>query len=369
MNIETKRTLRKWRLAYIDPLQRSLHRAWSWWTGELMELMPPSFREFIERRSRRLLVEFMGNDLIILEGHADRVQVLKRVPVESANESLAGLSRGARDTALIVPSDKILSKALTLPLAAEENLYEVLGFEMDRHTPFSADQVYYDFSITGRSVERQELSLVLFFAPRKIVDGLVELASSCGIPPTAATSREAVTERFTDVNLLPATMRAVTPRAVNRLNLALSCLAALLLVTTLLLPIAQKQYMIGTLASQLEEQETAAGEAIRLQTEVEKLAEGSEQLMQKKQSNLLVLQVIDEMSRIVPDDTWIDRLDINGDEVLLQGQSTSSAALIGLIESSTVLHNVRFRAPVTQVAQTGSERFQLSANVVWAREQ
>jgi general secretion pathway protein L len=155
MNIETKRTLRKWRLAYIDPLQRSLHRAWSWWTGELMELMPPSFREFIERRSRRLLVEFMGNDLIILEGHADRVQVLKRVPVESANESLAGLSRGARDTALIVPSDKILSKALTLPLAAEENLYEVLGFEMDRHTPFSADQVYYDFSITSICCRRR----------------------------------------------------------------------------------------------------------------------------------------------------------------------------------------------------------------------
>lgn len=369
MNVETKRTLRKLRLAYIDPLQRSVHRAWSWWTGELMAWMPESLRQAIERRNRRLLIEFMGSELIILEGSADRVQVLMRVPAESASESLADVSRGARDSALIVPSDKILSKTLTLPLAAEENLREVLGFEMDRHTPFSADQVYYDFTITGRSVERKELSLVLFFAPRKIVDGLVELASRHGIPPTAATSREAVTKQFTDVNLLPATMRTVRPKAVNRLNFALSCLAVLLLVSTLVVPIAQKQYLIGKLASQLEEQETAAGEAIRLQREVEKLAEGSELLLQKKQSNLLVLQVIDEMSRIIPDDTWIDRLDITGDEVLLQGQSSSSAALIALIESSPVLHNVRFRAPVTQVVQTGSERFQLSANVVWTREQ
>jgi len=368
MNVETKRTLRKWRLAYIDPLQRSVHRAWSWWIGELMALMPQGFREAIERRNRRLLIEFMGSELIILEGSADKVQVLTRVSAESASESLADLSRRARDTALIVPSDKILSKALTLPLAAEENLREVLSFEMDRHTPFSAEQVYYDFSITGRSAERQELSLVLFYAPRKIVDGLVEVASSHGIPPTAATSREAVTQQFTNVNLLPATMRTVRPKAVNRLNLALSCLAVLLLVTALVLPVAQKQYLIVTLASQLEEQEAAAGEAIRLQREVEKLAQGSELLMQKKQSNLLVLQVMDEMSRIVPDDTWIDRLDINGDEILLQGQSSSSAALIALIESSPVLHNVRFRAPVTQVAQTGSERFQLSANVVWTRE-
>jgi len=70
---------------------------------------------------------------------------------------------------------------------------------------------------------------------------------------------------------------------------------------------------------------------------------------------------MDELTRILPDDTWITRLDIKGSELEIQGQSSSAAALIPLIESSSILQNPRFRSPVTQIPRSDAERFQLSA--------
>jgi general secretion pathway protein L len=74
-----------------------------------------------------------------------------------------------------------------------------------------------------------------------------------------------------------------------------------------------------------------------------------------------VLELLDELTRILPDDTWITRLDIKGSELEIQGQSASAAALIPLIESSSILQNPRFRSPVTQIPRSDVERFHLSA--------
>ena len=37
-----------------------------------------------------------------------------------------------------------------MPAATEENLPQVLSFEMDRLTPFRSDEVYFDHRVVGR---------------------------------------------------------------------------------------------------------------------------------------------------------------------------------------------------------------------------
>jgi general secretion pathway protein L len=99
------------------------------------------------------------------------------------------------------------------------------------------------------------------------------------------------------------------------------------------------------------------------------LADGTRQLEQKKRSTLMVTQIINEVSRILPDDTWISRFDIAENELQLQGQSSSPAALIAIVESSSLLHNARFRSPVIQIPGTSEERFHLSADIAWSLDQ
>ena len=85
--------------------------------------------------------------------------------------------------------------------------------------------------------------------------------------------------------------------------------------------------------------------------------------MDRKKSTRLVLELIDELTRLLPDDTWITRLEMNGSEVHIQGQSPAAAALIPLLESSDSLQNARFRSPVTQQPLSDTERFHLSAEI------
>ena len=58
----------------------------------------------------------------------------------------------------------------SLPIAAEDNLRQVLAFEMDRQTPFKADQVYFDYRLGEREAAARNLQVELIVVPRAPLD-------------------------------------------------------------------------------------------------------------------------------------------------------------------------------------------------------
>ena len=63
-----------------------------------------------------------------------------------------------------------------MPAATEENLAQVLSFEMDRLTPFRADEVYFDHRVVGRDAAAATLAVLVAVARRDIVDSRVRPA-------------------------------------------------------------------------------------------------------------------------------------------------------------------------------------------------
>lgn len=61
------------------------------------------------------------------------------------------------DVQLIIPKAMVAMKAATLPSAVSENLPDVVRFEFDRLTPFSADEALYDYLTGEESGGRIEL--------------------------------------------------------------------------------------------------------------------------------------------------------------------------------------------------------------------
>lgn len=363
--MDIERALHKLRVKYFAPLKRGFDGFWSWWTDELIALLPQNLREAVAQRKQRLFVELQGEDVVVRQGTTVQEREIMRTSLNAAEVAQVELPQDVRDTVLLMPEDKVLTRSLSLPLAAEENLREVLAFEMDRQTPFSVDQVYYDVYVTERASARQSMSLDLVYAPRTAVDQLIDAVSRVGIHPDVVTCRNGAAEELRGVNLLPESRRQSRRIIRRRVNATLASLAVVLFITAVSLPLVQKAKVIRLLEPQLKEAVADATEGNQLRQDIEKLADGSRFLVQKKQSNLLVVQVINEVSRILPDQTWLNRLDIAGDEIQLQGQSSSAAALIALIEESPMLHNARFRSPVIQIPQTDEERFHLSADVIW----
>lgn len=340
---------------------------WSWWSTELLAMLPEQARNALQPGGTRLFLELDGTDVVASHGSTHAAEPVARYSLADGINTPANnfgdddTLSNVREIVLCLPRDRVLIKPLNLPLATEENLREVLAFEMDRQTPFTADQVYYDFTVTARNAVEQSLELSLVLTPRQELDGILTSLANRGIHPDLVAVHFDNTGELHNVNLLPEKHRgskAVTPQLVN---IILGILALVLLAAAVSLPLLGQRHKIKMLEPLLETAETKAEVTGRLRDTVDKLMSESRFLVKKKQSSLLVLQIMDEVTRILPDDTWAFQIQIRGPEVQIQGQSASAAALIPLIEASDILHNARFRSPVTQVPRSNLERFHLSA--------
>ena len=357
------------RYTFIAPLLHTLTGFWSWWIAELGGILPKSVRAAMLPSVERLYLELNGEEVVTRRSTSESSHEISRYPLNAATldagqaQELEELVSRSREVVLCLPSDKVLVKPITLPLVAEENLREVLGFEMDRQTPFNLEQVYYDHILSARNSKTGTLSLELVVTPRLYLDGLITKLGDIGFQLHQVSICRDNSGQAEAINLLPEQARQHRPDSARYLNLALGVVVLALLLGTVALPLINKLHVINTLEARAE-LVTAKAEVIqRLREEVEQLGEGTRFLVEKKQATPLALEIIDELTRLLPDDTWINRLDIKGQEVEIQGQSASAAALIPLIESSDRLRNPRFRSPVTQLPGSDNERFHLSAEL------
>jgi general secretion pathway protein L len=367
MNVNVQRSLQPLRIRYADPLLGRLRGFWRWWSGELIELLPENLQKAIMLRQQKLYVEAESDTLLLsLGNHAAQREVM-RLSLDAGDTEDADIPREVQQTIFLVPDDKVLAKRISLPAAAEENLREVLGFEMDLHTPFEASEVYYDYTVVGRDSGRQQVTVDLVYAPRDAVDALVDGTASLGIRTDVVTCRRRDNANLQPVNLLPQEKRRARRFDVKNLNLALTALLAALLVAAVTIPIVQKNRAIAVVEAQVQAAAAEAREGAALRQDLEKMAAASQFLVDRKASDVMVVEVVDEISRILPDHTWIARLDLSGEELQIQGQSSASASLIRIIESSPWFENVRFASPVVQVAGTDSDRVHIVATVARQR--
>jgi general secretion pathway protein L len=367
MNVSVQRSLQPLRIRYADPLIGRLRSFWRWWSGELFLLLPENLQKVIAQRQQKLYVEVENDNLLLsLGNHAAQREVL-RLALDAADAEDADIPREVQQTILLLPDDKVLAKRIALPAAAEENLREVLGFEMDLHTPFEASEVYYDYTVVGRDSARQQVTVDLVYAPRDVVDALVDSTASLGMKTDILTCRRRDNANLQPVNLLPQELRRTRRIDVRSVNLALTALLAVLLVAAITIPIVQKNRAIEAVETQLQAAAAEARDGAELRRNLEKMAEASQFLVGKKASDVMIVEVIDEISRILPDNTWIARLDLSGTELQIQGQSSASSSLIKIIESSPWFEDVRFASPVVQIAGTDNDRVHIVATVARKR--
>jgi general secretion pathway protein L len=77
--------------------------------------------------------------------------------------------------------------------------------------------------------------------------------------------------------------------------------------------------------------------------------------------------MLEALSRALPDDAWLNRLEVEQGIVRLAGASANAAALIGRIEASGHFTDVQFAAPTTLAEGEGQESFTITARIVPGR--
>ena len=177
---------------------------WRWWLTELASLAPTAPRAALQRRRLRPILAF-GDGVAVLwvprivDG-ALMLAEAARVPIGGDSAAIAHAGRalvdalprrapGAAASKIIValPRSQVLRKQLVLPAAVEENLKDALAYDLDRHTPFRPDQLYFDAVVTARDQVKKLVHVDWAAALKSAVDTACRHAESWGAQVVAVT--------------------------------------------------------------------------------------------------------------------------------------------------------------------------------------
>jgi len=340
-----------------------------WSLSELKQALPAPWQARLQHAMRRVTLTLDGEAVAVgvdenrLDSRLESLPLAEDAKLQQQQiEDL--LERNDLHEAprfLLLDKRSVLHKDIKLPLAAEPNLAQVLSFEMDRQTPFKAANVYFDWKITDRVSTPGQLQLKLFVVPRQEVQRAVDVLATRGI---ALSGIDVVDNGRTEgLNLLPAEqrLRVANPRARLNLALGLACIALLVIV------MAQSLYLRAHQVSELEQAiadvQGEARKVTNIRKQIEDTGEAAGFLATRRAASPLAIELLADITRLLPDDTYLDRLVIGEDSVQMQGKSKNAQQLIERVNESQLLTAAAFRGSTRLDARSGLEIFELNATV------
>lgn len=354
---------------------RHLSRFFNWWFGELRACLPNAISNVLFGAAERLEVALGSGDArFVLRSNGD-ARELGRLSLDAqSSKTLAKTTRkllrrdgtSTSHVTLRLPAGQVLRPNVELPIAAAENLREVLAFEMDRHTPFSSDEVLFDFRVAASDAELQRLNIELLIARKRDVDEASALAGAMGLSPDCITGPAVGGAGAETFNLLPKAEQPRPSRVVPRLVAVMTVVTLVLAGVTLGMWFERKQRTLERFEARVAELRATTGETGKLEQKVARLLAVSNYLIEKKRRRPQMVEILDEVTRRFPDEHWLISYSFRDGTVQLAGYSDDPSSLLGLLEQSELFSEARFAAPVTLDPRVGKERFNMVATV--ARE-
>jgi general secretion pathway protein L len=262
---------------------------------------------------------------------------------------------------MLLTADQVLLRSLDFPKQAEGFLDGMIRTQMDRLTPWAADEAVFGWTEPAISAnERIELTLAAM--PKQEIQPLVQLASVLGAGSLAvfvAVPAEAgapVKIKVFDQSLQGAGGRRLETSRILRGVLASAGLAV---AVSFLVAI----YVGSTLDSELEQLTHRISErraALRLGPNG---GSAFDLLARRKQTNPSSVVVLEALSKALPDGTYVTELRIDGDKVQFVGMTQDAPPLIRLIERSPQFARATFFAPTTRAPNEPGERFHIEVHI------
>ena len=292
-----------------------------------------------------------------------KVQFLKLIKKTLTNLFHQSANNNGAALDIQINKSEILTRQLSLPSNTEENLNEVIQYEMDRYTPFNKDDVYFDYKIEERVNEKQLIKVLLIVARKEMLDPIVEAieATNVYLRKIEIVDTENQEKNLKEINFFR------TNNEINKRNTSsnkwLLIAVAVLFVLTGLTPIMMNYIQINKLSSELKSMEGTVKKVKQLQSEYQTMQEQVGYLVSIKDRNPSIIEMLNLLTKVIPDHTYVQRFSLESGQLSMQGVSASASELIGIIDQTGLFDDIRFAAPVTQSGGDGLERYSITANI------
>lgn len=258
---------------------------------------------------------------------------------------------------LLLPPSAVLRQNLQLPVAVGRDLSTVVGYELDRFTPFEAGQLYFVARQERRTATHLQVTLVAILRER--LDQILVDCAALGLQPHAVD-----VDGPLGIDLLPSPLRPRQRPAGKGLQRSLPWLCGALLIAAMLLWLNDRQRVLDVMHEQVQQQKAQVAEIQSLRQQLLNTRGAAQYLIRRKSAQPPLAALLNELTACLPADTWIDQLDVNhGADVSFSGQSAKASALITRIKACHSLENAQFEGVIQPDAQTGKDQFSLRAHL------
>jgi general secretion pathway protein L len=347
-------------------LRSSVDAFMGWWLQELAGLIPRHLRQPGRRERRGPVLIFGRQQSVVLERAAAGERAVGSVNTDAPdhNQRLSDLLKRAKHRGRPVTvrlNDELgLRKVLDVPLAAKDDLDQMLRFEMDRLTPFRADEVYFAHRVVGTDARNRRLSVELQLAPTREIERVLDVARSFGVVPASVELASGAAGAGT-LNLLPGGSGHGTPQ--RRLSRVLALLALILAVSAVAIPLQRQRATVAKLEAEVIAARAEAEESLAMRDRLGQLTRNAQFLVAGKTRRPLIVQVLDELTRLLPDQAYLTQFELRDQTIELHGFAVTASDLIAVLERSPLFEAPQFRSPVTQDRRSGAERFHVSVEL------
>lgn len=363
---------------------------WTWWSRELDALVPGAPRAALERRRMRPVVVFSGDYAtlwrpsleagraamvedarIALAGDAAAAAAAGRAALAPLARMVYGGPAGGGRVVVALAARDVLRKRIVLPAAVEQDLKQALAYDLDRHTPFPPSDLYFDATVVDRDAARGTIAVDLAAARRTVVDAALRHLAAWGAQPAAVVPEPPERAARSRLNLLPHELRTGTnPWRRWQLLLPLAVLVALVLAAVAI-PLWQKREYVRDLQALADQTRARAAVSETLRLELDTRIADYNAALERKFAFPGALAVVDTVSRVLPDDTWITQFDVKSlakgketqRELMLRGETANAGRLVQLFEESQFFTQAAQRGPTTKIQPGPGEIFDLGAQV------
>jgi len=335
---------------WIDSVAENVHLLIDRWRGVQRRV------QLIEQEQDTFTLHAVGstNDASLPD---QRIRIAQGAIAETLSADWLETFRGSRAELVLRPT-RFMFRPLELPKRAAEFLDGIVRAQIDRLTPWTVGEAVYSWT-PPIAAGNERIQLTVAATARAQVTPYVKALAALGATaivvstvPQEAASGAAPLKVFEQQS-----RGALEITRIRRvLMLVLAAAAAMAVISIGVSSIA---------ADSLDSEQQDLTRQISKRRAAMRQDGGNAQRMleRRKQTTAASVIILEALSKVLPDHTFVTELRVEGGKVQVTGLTRDAPSLIRLIEQSPHFERATFFAPTTQQPGEPGERFHIEASI------
>jgi general secretion pathway protein L len=290
----------------------------------------------------------------------ERVEIVEGQLTGAHPDSIAAMLRGSHAELILKPA-RFLFKPLELPQRAAEFLEGVVRAQIDRLTPWSAGEAAYGWS-APQDAGADRIQVTVAATARALLRPLIDALNTAGAESVSVVATPA--GATAPISVFSQNARSAIDFSRTRRVLVVLLLGVGLAAGASLSAAAVVGYNLGNQQDELTRRIAERRAALRVGRDSGAQAMTPLRTLERRKhqspSSVIVLEVL---SQILPDHTYVTELRIEGDKLRVIGLTRDAPGLIRLMEQSPHFTRATFFAPTTRAPSDPGERFHIEAQI------